>query len=145
MLRLGFPAGTSGKEPACQCRRPKRHWFDPWVQKIPWRRAWQPTSKGNLVSILAWEISRTEKSGMWAIVHRVAKSGARLSAHTHAQVIHYQTSSPVVLTVKSKVCYSTDTSAPGFNISWHKSHAISHKSELYHLLRWVTYCQTQWE
>ena len=19
------------------------HWFDPWVGKIPWRRAWQPT------------------------------------------------------------------------------------------------------
>ena len=21
----------------------KRHGFDPWVRKIPWRRAWQPT------------------------------------------------------------------------------------------------------
>jgi len=20
-----------------------RHWFDPWVRKIPWRRKWQPT------------------------------------------------------------------------------------------------------
>ena len=39
---------------------------------------------------------------MWAIVHRVAKSGAQLSAHKHAQVIHYQTSSPVVLTAKTK-------------------------------------------
>ena len=34
---------TSGKEPTCQCRRRKRHGFDPWVGKIPWRRAWQPT------------------------------------------------------------------------------------------------------
>ena len=25
----------SGKEPACQCRRCKRHEFDPWVGKIP--------------------------------------------------------------------------------------------------------------
>ena len=26
-------------------RRHKRHLqFDPWVRKIPWRRAWQPTS-----------------------------------------------------------------------------------------------------
>ena len=25
------------------CRRHKRHWFDPWVRKIPWRRKWQPT------------------------------------------------------------------------------------------------------
>ena len=32
-----------GKEPACQCRRWKRHRFNPWVWKIPWRREWQPT------------------------------------------------------------------------------------------------------
>ena len=35
--------GTSGKEPACQCRRCKRHEFGAWVRKIPWTRAWQPT------------------------------------------------------------------------------------------------------
>ena len=40
---LGFPGGASGKEPACQCRRCKRLMFDPWVGKMPWRRAWQPT------------------------------------------------------------------------------------------------------
>jgi len=39
---VGFPGGASGKEPACQCRRCKKHGFDPWVGKIPWR-AWQPT------------------------------------------------------------------------------------------------------
>ena len=33
----------SGGESACQCRRPKRCGFDPWVGKIPWRRKWQPT------------------------------------------------------------------------------------------------------
>ena len=26
-----FPGGASGKEPACQCRRPESHGFDPWV------------------------------------------------------------------------------------------------------------------
>ena len=26
-----------------QCRRCGRHGFDPWVGKMPWRRAWQPT------------------------------------------------------------------------------------------------------
>ena len=31
------------KEPACQCRRHKRYGFNPWVRKIPWRKAWQPT------------------------------------------------------------------------------------------------------
>jgi len=40
---LDFPGGTSGKEPACQCRGHKRHRFNPWVGKIPWRRAWQAT------------------------------------------------------------------------------------------------------
>ena len=38
-----YPGGASGKESTCQCRRPKRCRFDPWVRKIPWRRAWQPT------------------------------------------------------------------------------------------------------
>ena len=38
-----FPCGISGKEPTCQCRRLQRHGFDPWVGKIPQRRAWQPT------------------------------------------------------------------------------------------------------
>jgi len=37
---VGFPGGTSGKEPACQCRRCG---FNPWVRKIPWGRKWQPT------------------------------------------------------------------------------------------------------
>ena len=39
----GFPDGASGKEPACQCKRCKRRRLDPWVGKIPWKRAWQPT------------------------------------------------------------------------------------------------------
>ena len=34
----GFP-GSSSDRPV----RPKRHRFDSWVRKIPWRRAWQPT------------------------------------------------------------------------------------------------------
>ena len=40
---LGFPSGTSGKEPACQGRKCKRCGFDPWIRKIPWRREWPPT------------------------------------------------------------------------------------------------------
>ena len=36
----GFPGGSDSKESACQCRR---HRFDPWIGKIPWRRKWQPT------------------------------------------------------------------------------------------------------
>ena len=39
----GFSGDASGKEPTCQCRRHKRHGFDPWVWKIPQRSAWQTT------------------------------------------------------------------------------------------------------
>ena len=43
-IHMGFPGGVSGKKPSCQCRRHKRHGFDPLEgQEIPWRRAWQPT------------------------------------------------------------------------------------------------------
>ena len=38
-----FPGSTSGKEPTCQCKRHKRHGFDPWVRSMPWRRKWKPT------------------------------------------------------------------------------------------------------
>ena len=31
---LGFQGGASGKEPICQCRRLKRHRFNPWEGKL---------------------------------------------------------------------------------------------------------------
>ena len=42
-IYTGFPGGASDKESACQCKRLKRCGFDPWVRKIPWKRAWQTT------------------------------------------------------------------------------------------------------
>ena len=35
-----LPGSSVGKESGLQCGRPG---FDPWVGKILWRRAWQPT------------------------------------------------------------------------------------------------------
>ena len=43
MSGVGFPVGASGKESTCQCRRHKKHGFDLWVRKIPWRGKWQAT------------------------------------------------------------------------------------------------------
>ena len=49
----------------------KRHGFDSWVRKIPWRRAWQPT----WYSCLENPMDR----GAWqATVHGVAQSQTRL-------------------------------------------------------------------
>ena len=59
-----FPDGTSGKEPDCQCRRLKRRRFDPWVGKIPWRRAWQPTlypCLENLMDRGAWQATALQR------------------------------------------------------------------------------------
>ena len=42
-FKLPLSQGEGIKESACQCRRWKRCSFNPWVRKIPWRRAWQPT------------------------------------------------------------------------------------------------------
>ena len=55
MLR-GFPGGASGKEPACQCRRRKRHGFDPQDH----------LEEGTAThsSILAWRIPWTEEPGV---------------------------------------------------------------------------------
>ena len=39
----GLPRWPSGKEPAFQCRRHRKHGLDPWVRKIPWSRKWQLT------------------------------------------------------------------------------------------------------
>jgi len=46
---VGFPGGSVARNPPAlqepqwvgsHCRK---HGFSPWVRKIPWRRAWQPT------------------------------------------------------------------------------------------------------
>ena len=62
-----FPGGTSGKEPTCQCRRPYRCEFDPWVEKIPWK------GTAILSYIFAWRTPWTEEPG-GATVHKGAKS-----------------------------------------------------------------------
>ena len=51
----GFLGGASGKEPACQFRRHKRHGFNLWVGKLPWR--------ATHFSILAWRIPWTVEPG----------------------------------------------------------------------------------
>ena len=69
---MGFPSGTSGKETVCQCRGCKRCGFDPWVGKIPWRRAWLQ------YSCLKNPLDR----GVWhTTVHSVSKSRTWLSTH----------------------------------------------------------------
>ena len=90
----------SGKEPACQCRRNKRHGFDPWVRKIPWRRAWQPTPK-----FLPGESSWTkEPGGLWSMgSQRVRHNWSNLARmHPLSQKRVYQDTKTQVLTETPK-------------------------------------------
>ena len=68
--------GARGKEPACQRRRRKRRRFNPWVGKISWRRARQPTpaflpgephGQRSLVGHSAW--GRTESDTTYVTQH----------------------------------------------------------------------------
>ena len=53
-----IPGGARGKEPICQCRRHKKHGFDPWVGKAPLEESLATCS-----SILAWRIPWTKEPG----------------------------------------------------------------------------------
>ena len=67
---LGFPGGSDNKKIFLQCGRPG---FDPWIQKIPWRRGWLPTpvflpgelhGQRSLVGYIPWgckELDTTER------------------------------------------------------------------------------------
>ena len=70
---------TSGKESTCQCRRPG---FNPWVKKIPGEGSDNPlqySCLGNPMDRGAW----------WATVHRLVKSLAQLSSHTHTNTCSF--------------------------------------------------------
>ena len=73
----GRPRWLSGKESACQCRRPG---FNPWVRKTPWRRKWQSTpallpGKSHRQTSLAGYTPRGRKS--WT---RLSPCARRLSS-----------------------------------------------------------------
>ena len=59
-----LPRWLSGKESTCQCRR---HRFDPWVGKIPWKKNWQPTP------VFLPGKSHGQRGAWWAIVQGIAK------------------------------------------------------------------------
>ena len=79
----GFRGGTSGKEPACQCRR----CLEMWVQSLGWE---DPLEEGMAThsSIVAWRIPWTGGARWATIVHRVTKSQTGLKwLSMHAQEI----------------------------------------------------------
>ena len=78
-----LPWCLSGKESSSQCRRPG---FVPWVWKIPWRRAWQPTS----IFLPGESHGQRSLAGYNPWGHKESDTAERLSTnlprhtHTHA-------------------------------------------------------------
>ena len=72
---MNFPGGPNGKESLCQCRRLKRHGFDPWVWKITWNRKWP------LTSVFLCLENSMDREAWQDIVHGVTKCQTRLSTH----------------------------------------------------------------
>ena len=67
----GFSGGTSGKESTCQCKKRKRHGFNPWVRKIP------GAGHGNLLKYSCLE-NPMDKGAWRAKVQRVKKGQTHL-------------------------------------------------------------------
>ena len=84
---VGLPRWLSGKESTCRCRGCRRHMFNPWIRKIPWRRKWQPTPvflpgksyrQRSLVGYSPWgckELNMTEPLSMHAVGFVEIKDG----------------------------------------------------------------------
>ena len=72
MNHEGLPRWLSGKESTCRCRRCRRHGFNPWVTKLPWKRECQPTLENSTV-----------RGALRATAHKVVKSRTVLSTRRH--------------------------------------------------------------
>ena len=105
---MGLPRWFSGKEATCQCRRCKRHGFDSWIGKIPWRRKWQPSpvflcgkfcAEWSLVGYSPWSHKRV---------------GHGLATKEQQQKITVQFSSVALLSLT--LCDPMDCSMPGFPV-----------------------------
>ena len=70
-----FPGASRGKESTCNARDR----FDPWVEKIPWKKKWQPTPV-----FLPGEIPKTEEPGGLQSRESQRVRHHRARRHTHA-------------------------------------------------------------
>ena len=71
------------KKPPANAGDVKRHGFDPWVRRIPWRKAWQPTPV-----FLPGESPWTEEPGRLQSMGSQRVRHEETTQHTHTQP-HY--------------------------------------------------------
>ena len=99
LIKRAFPGGSSGKESPCQCRNNRMHVFVPlgsilWrlVEKIPWRRKWQPTPV-----FLENPITEEPDGLQFMGLQRVGITEHPCTTHTHTVIKSWKIICPVVL------------------------------------------------
>ena len=97
-LVQGLSWWFSGKETASQCRRLRRCRFDPWVEKIPWRK-WQPIPVF-LPGKFHGQRSLSDYSP-WG--HKESDTTERLSTHTKSIPHAVGRLSPCAVTTEARV------------------------------------------
>ena len=92
----GLPRWFSGKQSACQCRR---HRFNSWIRKIPWRRKGQPTpvflpgkspGQRSLADYSPWghkESDTTERLSMHMLLTSHSRLKMAISSITHISTV----------------------------------------------------------
>ena len=79
-MKRDFPGGTSDKEPICQCRRRKRHGFNPWSGRSPGGGQHTPVLLFLIYLLLQYSCLENpmDRGSWWATVQRVAKTQTQL-------------------------------------------------------------------
>ena len=95
---LGFPGGSMVKNLPARCR------FDPWVKKMPWRRAWQPTPIFLPGESHGWRSLTGPIHGVVRVGHDFATKSppAPLCGNVHATIIDSYYSIKIVLSQGNK-------------------------------------------
>ena len=117
----GFPGGTSGKEPACQCRRCG---LRSCIGKIPWRRAWQPTpvflpreshGQRSLAGYSPWGCKELDKTQWQHVACRSSISPLGLdSAFVTCNKEHTHTYRSLILEIKNVKSTKSSHDSPSF-------------------------------
>ena len=95
----------SGKEFTCQCRSCR---LDPWVGKIPWRKAWQP-----IPVFLPGESPWTEEpGGLWGLEESDTHS-------TYAQRAFYTADSSLAIDYQWSRSLHKNLNSMKFAVFWH--------------------------
>ena len=129
-----LPRLLSGKESACQFRRPKRRGFDPWVGKIPWRRKWQPTpvillgksyGQRSLVGYSPWDHKELDTTEWLSTQHTVLKMMIKITlclSYFKRVMFSYSESLLLLLYVKGQIVDDREAwraTVQGLQRVWH--------------------------